>query len=254
MIKIEDPYWYRKCWTLDIKHESWVEDTVNQVDFIIKALELKGNERILDLACGFGRHSLEFAKRGFSVTGVDITREYVDDAIKSASELSLEVEFIQADIRDITYNNEFDVVLNLADGAIGYLENEDENLKIFDAVAKALKPGGKHFMDICRAEHAENFFPKRHWEVGEESLALADFDWDAKTRSMLFHGYTVAFGKIAEKFEVQDSAGGYRLYSLDEVREILKNRGMEITGTYSDYYGSPETFKQLQLMVCSQKK
>ena len=53
------------------------EDTKRQVDFLIDKLELKGNERILDLACGFGRHSLEFARRGYEVTGVDITPAYI---------------------------------------------------------------------------------------------------------------------------------------------------------------------------------
>ena len=49
--------WYRKIWTLDIQDQSWVEDTERQVDFLVKTLKLRGGERILDLACGFGRHS-----------------------------------------------------------------------------------------------------------------------------------------------------------------------------------------------------
>ena len=49
---------------------SWVEDANRQVDFLIKQLHLKGTEKILDLACGFGRHSLEFARRGYDVTGI----------------------------------------------------------------------------------------------------------------------------------------------------------------------------------------
>lgn len=63
--------WYRKIWSLDIQDQSWVEDTTRQVDFLVKTLGLSGGERILDLACGFGRHSLELARRGFSVIGVD---------------------------------------------------------------------------------------------------------------------------------------------------------------------------------------
>lgn len=66
--------WYKHCWTLDIQNQSWTESTVQQVDFLIEKLNLSGNERILDLACGFGRHALEFARRGCNVTGVDITR------------------------------------------------------------------------------------------------------------------------------------------------------------------------------------
>ena len=49
--------WYKKIWTLDVQNQSWVEDTVHQVDFLIDKLNLRGNEKILDLACGFGRHS-----------------------------------------------------------------------------------------------------------------------------------------------------------------------------------------------------
>ncbi len=76
--------WYKNIWTLDIKNHSWVEDTENQVSFIIKTLGLKGNERILDLACGFGGDSLSFASKGFDVTGIDITDEYIIDAKKEA--------------------------------------------------------------------------------------------------------------------------------------------------------------------------
>jgi 2-polyprenyl-3-methyl-5-hydroxy-6-metoxy-1,4-benzoquinol methylase len=67
--------WYKNIWTLGIKKMSWVEDTPNQVNFIEEVLELKGNERILDLACGFGRHGLELARRGYSIVGYDITQD-----------------------------------------------------------------------------------------------------------------------------------------------------------------------------------
>ena len=76
--------WYQKNWALDIQNMSWVEDTGRQVDFLIKQLQLKGTEKILDLACGFGRHSLEFARRGYDVTGIDITPAYIDYANEQA--------------------------------------------------------------------------------------------------------------------------------------------------------------------------
>lgn len=170
-MKVKNADWYKNNWTLDIKNQSWVEETEKQVDFIIDILSLNGKERILDLACGFGRHALAFARKGFSVVGVDITKDYIDDAIKSAKAASLNTEFIYSDIRNLSFKNEFDVVLNLADGAIGYLESDEENLKIFDVIANALRSGGKHFMDVCNAEHAEHFFPKRGWEMGDKALS-----------------------------------------------------------------------------------
>jgi len=241
-------------WPLDIKTQSWVEDTENQVDFIVKTLALSGHERILDLACGFGRHSLSLARRGFSVVGVDLTKAFVEDARQSAKDSGLAVEFIHMDILDLQYENEFDVVLNLADGAIGYSEGEQENLHIFDIVARALKYNGKHFMDVCNAEHAEQFFPKRHWDIGAKALSLPEFDWDPIRRRMLFTDWTIAFGEVAMRPEhIAKDNKGVRLYSEAELAGILAEREMQIVQTFSNYYGKPATPKELQLIVYSIK-
>jgi SAM-dependent methyltransferase len=253
MRRKDDPYWYRRGWGLNIKQMSWTEDTANQVDFIVKALGLTGGERILDLACGFGRHALELARRGYSVVGVDLTREYIDDAARTAKGMGLDAEFLCADLRDVRFDGEFDAVLSLADGAIGYLETEEENLRIFDVIARALKPGGRHFMDVCRREHAERFFPKRSWDAGRECLTLSVFDWDAGSRRMLYEERNLRYGEVAVKPEFTGEAAGIRLYSLEELRAILGQRGMEITGAYCDYDGNPETERELQLLVRSER-
>jgi 2-polyprenyl-3-methyl-5-hydroxy-6-metoxy-1,4-benzoquinol methylase len=247
--------WYKHGWSLDIKNQSWTEDTENQVNFIVQTLELSGKERVLDLACGYGRHSLSFAHRGFAVTGVDITKAFIDDAIKSAREQNLSVTFIHADIREISFCEEFDVVLNLADGAIGYLENDEENLKIFDVIAKVLKPGGKHFMDVCNADHAGRYFPKKNWEIGEKALALAQFEWNPITRCMTYAGWDVPYGEVAQKPRlVMENANPYRLYSLEELKEILKQRNMNIVSSFSNYDGKESTATEMQLLVYSKRK
>lgn len=251
-MKAKNADWYKHGWNLDIKNQSWVEDTENQVDFIIKTLQLTGKERILDFACGYGRHSLSFARRGYSVLGVDITPEYIDDALKNTKAESLNADFINADIRDVGFENEFDVVLNLADGAIGYLETDEENLKIFDVISRALKSGGKHFMDICNAEHAEYYFPKSNWEIGEKALALSKFDWDKETRRMLFGGWDIPYGVPAQKPEI--TGDPTRLYSIAELSSILQQRNMKIIHTFSNFYGKEASFKELQLLVYSEKQ
>ena len=208
--------WYKNGWTLDIKEQSWTEDTKNQVDFIINALQLKGNERILDLACGYGRHSLELSRRGFSVTGVDITKAYIDDAIYCAKLESLDATFIHSDIREVSFIDEFNVVLNLADGAIGYLEDDIENLKIFDVAIRALKPGGKHLIDICNADHARKYFPKKHWEAGKNALSLAQFEWDEVTKSMKYGGWSIPYNKLTEPPQINmETENATRLYTLE---------------------------------------
>jgi SAM-dependent methyltransferase len=142
------PTWYKEIWLAGNNIRSWVGDTIREVDFLIEVMELSGCEKILDLACGFGRHAVELSRRGFSVVGVDITREYIEEAERTALSEGLNPRFICSDIRDFSYSEEYDVVLNMSDGAIGYLEDEYENLKIFNIIVSSLKKSGKHFMHL----------------------------------------------------------------------------------------------------------
>jgi SAM-dependent methyltransferase len=251
-MKAKKSDWYKSIWSLDIKNQSWVEDTEQQVDFIMKTLKLNGGERILDLACGYGRHCLSFARKGFEVVGIDLTRDYIEDARNTAKEESLTVQFLCSDIRDIRYENEFDVVLNLADGAIGYLEDDSENLKIFDVISRALKPGGKHFMDVCNAEHAEHYFPKSNWETGDNAIALSKFEWDPQKRIMLFGGWDIPYDKPAKKPEIL-YGDPIRLYSIIELEDIFHQRNMAVRTTFSDYNGKKASPNGIQLMVYSEK-
>ena len=66
-----DPSWYKHSFTLAIKNAPWVEKTKNEVDFIVDIIELSGSERVLDLACGFGRHSIELSKRGLALLPIE---------------------------------------------------------------------------------------------------------------------------------------------------------------------------------------
>jgi cyclopropane fatty-acyl-phospholipid synthase-like methyltransferase len=246
-----DPQWYKKIWTLDILSQSWVESTLQEVNFVIDALELKGGERILDLACGFGRHALELTARGYSVVGVDITADYIQEAQRRAQASHLNTDFICADIRDITFQSEFDVVINMADGAIGYLENDEENLKIFDRITAALKPGGKHMMHVCSGEYALKHFPSKSWEMGEQALSLAEFEWDSENKRMLYAGYTFPYG---EPLSHPDPAcpTSARLYTVDELRAIFAARGMTVWKAFSDYdITIPASADHLEMDVCS---
>jgi SAM-dependent methyltransferase len=248
-----DAQWYKKIWSMDILEMSWVEQTKSQVDFLWSILQLGGNERVLDLACGFGRHSLELASRGCKVVGVDITPQYVEEARKQAKERGLDAEFICADLRDLRYKDDFDVVLNLADGAIGYLENDTENLKIFDLISSALKPGGKHVMDVCNGGYAARHFPKRHWVFGNQSLSLADFEWDEPRSLMYYGGLEFKYGEILARPE-EIHSNPTRLYNLQELSEIFRPRGMEIRKAFGDFdITVPASDDTFQIQVFSQK-
>ncbi|MGN1026147.1 MAG: class I SAM-dependent methyltransferase [Faecousia sp.] len=252
-MKAMESDWYKKIWTLDIQNQSWVEDTMRQVDFLVEKLELRGNERILDLACGFGRHSLELARRGYDVTGVDITPDYIEYAVKQARKENLSARFLCSDIRDVKFNNEFDVVLNMADGAIGYLENEEENLKIFHCISGALKSGGKHFMDIMNGSYAETHFPCKLWDAGEKYLTLSTFEWNKVTKTLLYGQIDYPYGEPISKPEMTEG-NPIRLYSLDELKHIFHDLGMLVRESYADFDGTLSSDNHIQLLVYSQKQ
>ena len=247
-----DPRWYRKIWTLDIHDKSWVEQTPSEVDFIVEALGLGEHERILDLACGFGRHVLELTRRGHSVVGVDLTREYIEEARARARCECLDAELICGDVREVSFSEEFDVVLSMADGAIGYLENDEENLKIFDVIASALKPDGRHLMSVCNAAYARTHFPRRHWEAGERAISLADFEWDSETSRMVYTSYTLKYGEAL--IEPEGRTAWIRLYTLDELTEILRTRAITVQAAYGGHDTTVSSSDEhLTLAVRSQK-
>ncbi|MCE5343108.1 MAG: class I SAM-dependent methyltransferase [Eubacteriales bacterium] len=244
--------WYRTAWSLDCQQQFRTEETEQQVDFLVRTLPLTGGERILDLACGFGRHALALARRGYTVVGVDLTPAYIQAADLASRAEGFNATFQCMDIRDVGYYNEFDVVLSMADGAVGYLETDEENLKIFDAVARALKSGGKHFLDVCNAAHAERYFPKKWWEIGEHALALAQFEWVAQTHRMLYGGWNIPYNHPAGKPEINEG-DPIRLYTVEELRDIYAKREMDVVSAFSTYDGKPATNRELQLLVVSQK-
>ena len=262
MTRSADPQWYKKIWTLDIRDMSWTERTESQVSFLVDLLGLLGHEQILDLACGFGRHALALARRGHPVVGVDITPAYVEEARRQAAEEGLDAQFLCADLRDLSYRGaslqgSFDVVLNLADGAIGYLENDAENLKVFDLVAAALKPGGKHVMEVCSGDYARAHWARgvarKSWEAGSQALSLAEFAWEAETSRMLYTGYTFPYGEplAAPQAHAPTST---RLYTLAELRELLAARGLRVCDAYGGYDRDLTASEdQMTLLVHSEK-
>lgn len=161
-------------------------------------------------------------------------------------------------MREVAFVDAFDVVLNMADGAIGYFPTEEANLALFDIIGRALRVGGKHVMGVCSAAHAAKHFPKRHWEAGSHSLSLADFTWNAATSRMIYRGHVLRYGEplapIADAFPPSEDVGT-RLYTLEELGAILGERGLRIMAAYGGYDTAvPASPDHLMQVVCSRKE
>jgi SAM-dependent methyltransferase len=221
-----EPEWYRSAFTRVNTEMHWGENQGGEIDRVEAMLKPEGNERVLDLACGSGPHSIEMARRGYSVVGVDIAPELLGIAREAAAEEpgDLDVTFVEADLRELDYEDEFDLVISLNDGAVGYFETEEENLRTFEVVAKVLKPGARHLMQIPNILYAQKNYPEKTWMESSSMVELWEYEWDEETKYM--QGTTTPV-RVGEVFEGRKPIPfRQRLYSIDEIREIFAPHGV----------------------------
>ncbi len=128
----------------------FTENTEKEVDFLEEEFELEKGDSVLDVGCGTGRHSLELARRGYKVTGIDISEKMLDRGREIAYKENLEIEFIKANAVDFKLKKRYDSAVCLCEGAFGLLNMGEDpmerDIKILKNISNCLKPGGKFIL------------------------------------------------------------------------------------------------------------
>ena len=245
--------WYETAFTGMSADMAWTERTGSEIDRALTMLRPEGGERILDLACGTGRHSLELVRRGFSVVGVEIGEELVEIARKDAAAQGLEAEFVQGDLRELDYEAEFDVVLNLNDGAVGYFETDEENHRTFEVISRALKPGGQNLIQVPNVLYARSHLPQRSWIPSSTMVELVEHRWNKKDSYMEGAMIPVRFGEVLENLDKRIEFR-QRLYTVDELGEIYASVGMTLERVFHGN-GRPKepTENQFEIFAAARK-
>ena len=122
--------------------EPFVKGTIGEVDFMEKEINYNKDISILDIGCGTGRHSIELARRGYLVTGIDLSDAQLKKARLNAAATNVEVKFIKADARKLSFYNQFDLVIMVCEGAFPLMETDEMNFSILQNAANALKERG----------------------------------------------------------------------------------------------------------------
>jgi len=138
--------WYEKLFEnygMKYDDENFTQGTIGECDFIEKEINYNKTARILDVGCGTGRHSIELSKRGYTVTGIDLSESMLKRAKNKASDQNLKIVFQKHDARKLPFFNEFDLVIMLCEGAFSLMETDEMNFQILRNTANALKPKGK---------------------------------------------------------------------------------------------------------------
>jgi SAM-dependent methyltransferase len=228
--------WYEDFFDEDylrfhLRGGGWVaERTQPECDFIVKALELSKGARVLDLCCGQGRHAVELARRGFNVTGADLSEHLLGIARRAADEAEVSVRFLRCDMRALPWESEFDAVINMFT-AFGYFESDEENEKVLRAVHKALRPGGRLLLDLPNRDVFVQMIPdgRRDWYEHEGRLVLEEHTWDMERgRLRLDRMIVEPDGKRRRKsFDLRE-------YTQSEIVEMLGRAGLQWARTYAD--------------------
>lgn len=207
------------------------DDVAYQVDFVEKCVPLRRQDSILDLACGFGRHSLLLARRGYSVTGYDQSGDYIERAKKDAQQAGVHVVYERMDMRTLDVTERFDVVLSLSTSLAFY--KDDVNKDLFCRVHRALRSGGTFLFD------QGNIFPFVSL-IMNGSLNKEERLPDGRTHHC---AYTFDAEKcvvsrrsvIENEREKEETGWNLRYYTLPELRALAQEIGFVIVRVYGNY-------------------
>jgi SAM-dependent methyltransferase len=202
------------------------------VDAALRLAGTKAGATVLDTCCGVGRHSVEFAGRGFKVTGVDITRPYLEAARESAEAARVAPEFLRADIRSFSRPGAFDLAINLFT-SFGYFATPEEDLAALGNIRASLAPGGAFILETTGKETAARDFIEGEWFERLGWTVLTEYKvigaWEGlMNRWILLRG--------AERI---DRSFVLRLYSGLEMKRALLEAGFASAEIYGSLEGAP---------------
>lgn len=221
------------------------ERTQQQLDFLVRELELHDPQTILDLACGFGRHANPLAALGHRVIGVDLTPGFLEIAEREAKGLGVQVDYRQEDMRLLDASEEFDRVLLLFT-AFGYFE-DDENLRVLQNIARALKPAGMLIFDIQNRDAFLKDFLPFHVSEKEGNLMIDRHTFDSLTGRLHNQRIVIRDGMRRDKpFFV-------RLYNPSEIQALLSEAGLEMTRIFGGWDGSPISSDSRRMVIIAKK-
>jgi len=197
------------------------------IDNLCEHLKIKQGAKILDLACGKGRHSIHLAKKGFQTTGVDLAPESI---LKAKASSVSNVIFEVHDMRMAFKENEFDFVFNLFT-SFGYFKNQLENIEVLKGVAKNLKENGCFVLDFLNAEKVIKNL------VATENKTIDGIDFELKRT---FDGVNITKDIIVkDKNQTYNYQENVSAFSLANIQEMATKSGLQISDTFGDYDLNP---------------
>jgi 2-polyprenyl-3-methyl-5-hydroxy-6-metoxy-1,4-benzoquinol methylase len=235
--------------------ECFVQGTAGECDFIEKEIAYDESLKIIDIGCGTGRHSIELAKRGYQIMGIDLSESQLKRAKEKAGEQGLQIVFERHDARNLPFKGEFDLAIMLCEGGFSLMETDEMNFEILRNATKVLKDNGKLIFTTLNGLfplfHSVNEFYESAQKEGQSQCKECSFDL------MTFRDHNTAV--------IEDDSGNKRelkcnerYYVPSEITWLLKTLGyreIDIFGAKLGAFSRNDklTTEDFEMLVVCQK-
>lgn len=219
--------WFASWFDTPYYHSLYQKRDLDEAKLFIRNLvgnlELKKDSRILDLACGKGRHAITLHEMGYNVLGVDLSENSIKEAKKNCKE---RLEFRVHDMREILTGESFDAVVNLFT-SFGYFEDMADNESVVRSVNSMLKPGGIFVIDFMNAAKVIAQLTSDEEKICDGILFRIRRSYDGS-----FIRKEIKFNAAGEDFEYHECVQALR---LDDFKDLLLPNGFEILRTFGNF-------------------
>ena len=251
----ERPYYHDFAWAYDLLQTDPIAPRVDFIEGVLRAQGIHADSAILDGGCGTGRYTIELARRGYHVYGVDRSKELLAVAKDRALHTAVHVEFLVADLLVVAFTRQFEAVL--CRGVLNDLVEESDRAAVFRQFAAWLRPGGIVIFDVREwprtvVRYKKNSVHRRTVELPDGRLKFqSETTLDLESRRM----------RIRERFTVSrnnrktSKANDFvmQCWTLEEIRERLVTAGFDEMGVYPSYGEDDRAWSdRLVLVACRQ--
>ncbi len=245
--------WFKRFYSnqfIDLVGFASEEQTELEATFVKKVMRLPAKASVLDLCCGYGRHTQLLARiSDWRMTGMDLSEDYLEIARNRFA--APNVVYHQGDMRNIPFDEKFDGLINLFT-SFGFFETDEENESVLRQIHTVLRKDGFFLLDYENKFYfvANDVIKKRRdWREGKDGkYYLIENEYDVLREREIFKVSLIRNGK-------EKVATGYniRLYSYPEIRRMLLRNGFEIVNVWGDYDGSDFSVESRRLITLSRK-
>lgn len=240
--------WFSSKLYLELYKHRNEDDARNLINLIERTLPLKKGDKVLDVCCGEGRHSIELARRGFNVTGFDLSKFLISEAkkhFKALPEQHIKANFLNKDMRKFDFKKSFDTVVNLFT-SFGYFDNDEENFRVIKNVSLSLKKGGYFVFDFingnCLRKNIVPFDKKMFQGKEFTQKRRIEGDFVIKEISIKSGSKKVSYEEVL------------KLYDINVLKKAFEKNSLKVFASYGDYYGNKYNKEKSQRLILIAQK